>query len=492
MLRILNHLIFIQTYPFTGVIQKTLVLCFLLALYLGGLIHWTIFLNFGGLPFSDTTTDWPAQFGYYLTLKAILKEAVIPYSVSGMPGPAGDAFFANPEVTMSPQILLLNFMSIGPFVLLNTLFVYTLGFTGCIALGIKYRLSTVPFTILFLLFNFNGHITSHISMGHSMWSGYFLLPFVFFFIMQLFESDNKDKTFPSLLLSLTLFGIVLQGSFHIYIWCLTFMSLLAIFNPDRWKILLLTMLYSGWLSIFRILPAGLMLNDYRASYASGFPTIGTLVDSLTTIKAFTYEHVRIQGPGSLYDVGWWEHNHFIGYIGVAFILFFGIYQQYIRKPKQLEPFKYLGLPLLVITLFSFGLWFDILSDLKIPLLSWVERVPSRFFIIPLLTLILLSCIQCQNMIRTAQFTITFKILALFALIQMAHSLIAHSWFWKLNGGSSKIEESHYLENIYINSYEQSSILYTQIVNISLILSALGVIYVLYSILNKSRTRKNRS
>ena len=105
-----------------------------------------------------------------------------------------------------------------------------------------------------------------------------------------------------------------------------------------------------------------MLNDYRASYASGFPTIGTLVDSLTTIKAFTYEHVRIQGPGSLYDVGWWEHNHFIGYIGVAFILFFGIYQQYIRKPKQLEPFKYLGLPLLVITLFSFGLWFDILSD----------------------------------------------------------------------------------------------------------------------------------
>ena len=150
---------------------------FLVSLFSCGVIHWVLFLQFGNMSFSDTTTDWPTQLIYYQALATILYEPDIPYFIVPLAGPAGNYFLGNPEIVLSPQIVLLRFLNVGPFVLINTLIMYTIGFFGCLVIRKHYQLSPVPFLVLFLMFNMNGHITSHISAGHSMWNGYFLLPF---------------------------------------------------------------------------------------------------------------------------------------------------------------------------------------------------------------------------------------------------------------------------------------------------------------------------
>lgn len=53
---------------------------------------------------------------------------------------------------------------------------YTIGFPGLLWLKRKFRLSDMTFAMLFMLFNFNGHILAHYAVGHATWGGYFLFP----------------------------------------------------------------------------------------------------------------------------------------------------------------------------------------------------------------------------------------------------------------------------------------------------------------------------
>jgi len=61
---------------------------------------------------------------------------------------------------------------------------------GLLLIRHRYRLGLAPFTLLFLLFNFNGFITSHLAVGHSMWFGYFLLSFAALFILEMLEEQS--------------------------------------------------------------------------------------------------------------------------------------------------------------------------------------------------------------------------------------------------------------------------------------------------------------
>ena len=102
---------------------------FLVSLFSCGVIHWVLFLQFGNMSFSDTTTDWPTQLIYYQALATILYEPAIPYFIVPLAGPAGNYFLGNPEIVLSPQIVLLRFLNVGPFVLINTLLCTPLDFS---------------------------------------------------------------------------------------------------------------------------------------------------------------------------------------------------------------------------------------------------------------------------------------------------------------------------------------------------------------------------
>ena len=399
-------------------------------LYILGVIHWSIFFNFGNISYE--TLDWKDGLFYYVAARDLVTSGNIPYfSDVGAPSWADHRFLGNPQSFLSPQIVLFPLMTIGQSILANTLIKYSLGFIGIVLLRNRYQLSIIPFTILFLLFNFNGHITSHISAGHTTWTGYYFLPFLFLIILNLL-SDNKANTAKTaILLSLILMIIIMQGSFHIFIWCLLFLLIFGLLNPCYLKVSFISIFLGTLLSMFRLAPVAYVSLDKLETpvYASGYPTINTLLDALSTLNALRFEHVR----NSSYNVGWHEQDIFIGFIGLAFIIFFGIYHAYSDHQLVKEfKFKALNIPMLMFLLLSFGFIFDIISDLRIPLISFAERVPSRFLIIPLVIIIITSAIRMEALLICIRRNTTIKFLILIGIVVLSHSLLVHSWFWKLD------------------------------------------------------------
>jgi len=64
----------------------------------------------------------------------------------------------------------------------------------------------------------------------------------------------------------------LQGSFHIYLGSLMFLGLVGIFITRVLSTVVLMTLFSGWLSLFRLLRGAAIKTDWRVSNASGIPS----------------------------------------------------------------------------------------------------------------------------------------------------------------------------------------------------------------------------
>lgn len=421
--------------------------------------------------------DWGERFCYYDILREAFRDQTIPYIVPSFGNcipPYSERFMGNLQPNLSPQIALLPLIGNHTFILLNTLFMYSLGFVGCILIFWRYRLALLPFSIIFLLFTFNGHITSHISVGHP-WNGYFLIPFFVFLVLELVRPEQESRLGSSILLAFVLFGIILQGSFHIYIVCAVFLFVVGIFNRNLLGVTLFTLGASAALSLFRFLPSVFVYGGTKTSYASGFPTFSTFVDALTTIKSFTFEHPR---STIFYDVQWHEHDTFIGYLGVAFVVFFGIYLRFHGLPN-LQRFKFqsLDLPILLVALFSFGIITDVISDLRIPLVSWAERVPSRFFVLPMIFLVVIGALRMQAFMSNTVLSNTAKFVLAGGTVVMAHSLAAHSWFWKIpdRAGASLNFGPLNPSSSSITSPSSQDSVYTLAVNIGAVVTLLAIV-----------------
>ena len=501
--------------PFARLFGTWLVLA---SLFFVGILHWAIFFQLGNLPFVGLD-NWPEEQYHYSVLRASLTQRVIPYFVSPTrrdsrnvtfrgsstgPRPSnpqlGDLFYetdtnvtyvfvelewqrsdrqsvkflGNPRTVLSPQIVLLPLVGLGNFVLFNTWIMYSLGFVGCLLLRKRFQLSLLSFIFLFLLFNFNGHITAHLSVGHTMWLGYFLLPFFFLIILDLAQHQGPPRLRVSLPLSLILFGIVLQGSIHFYIWCLLFLAIFGIFNRRHWKVASLTIVLSLCLSAVRWLPAPFVWGGYiRAGYYSEY-TFSTFVDGLTTI--YTYGELpgyRV-APAPPGPTGWWEFDAFIGIIGVAFIAYFGIYRRFHGNPDlDRHRFQALDFPILIFVLISFGVGYDLVRDLQVPLLSTVERVPARLFIIPLVALVVISSIRMQSFLDIIDKNTTFKLVSLAAIVLMAYQLGSHSWFWKVKTSGELVGVA--VNEFTFNTASQGDLLYTAAVKVGGLVTLIAIV-----------------
>ena len=140
------------------------------------LIIWGYFLNFGDIPFDYH--DWAEVNAPRL---AFLKDAVtkgrLPLHMPDSSALRGvtDRFMSLPDVILSPQIILLRWMSVGRFILIHTWILIIAGYFGLLKLKERFGLSNFLFTLLSILYFFNGHTTSHYSVGHITWGGCFLL-----------------------------------------------------------------------------------------------------------------------------------------------------------------------------------------------------------------------------------------------------------------------------------------------------------------------------
>ena len=359
-------------------------------IYLIGVFHWAWLINYGRVHVKYF--DWQKFFDYYGVIKKALIESAIPYfmpySYKGT-----NQFLAIPETDLSPTIFFLRFLSVEEFFLAQIIVVYSLGFLGCLWLKQRYRWSLFTFLFFFLPFNMNGHIVSHIAIGHWPWISCFLLSFFLVWVFKLVEGDLS--VLHGARLSWVLFGILLLGGLHPFAWCLLFVFLLCLFQKQYWKPVLIGVALTMVLSSYRIIPAAIAYLDYKNEFISGFPSISIFWNALTSVKG--QEDMLILGFEPNGMAPWWEVDHYVGVIGLAAMAYFGIFLRLTKKNEWgLNDYRVLNGPMLILTILCFGSLFKLFTLIPIPFVS-IERVSSRFLIVPIMILLVISCIWMQQM-----------------------------------------------------------------------------------------------
>jgi hypothetical protein len=408
--------------PTSERLDRAVLAMVLAVLLLVGCVHWFVFFKAGHMRFS--IDDWPDKFQLLSASREAVRTGRIPYHTSFLVAPRGiptDRFLANPQTILSPQIVLLRWLEPGPFVAVNAVLMGAVGFLGCLLIRARYRLSLLPFAFFYLLFSFNGHVVSHLAVGHAEWFGYFFLPFFALCVLRLLEGGAGPAI--RIGLPLVLFAIVLQGAFHIYLWCAGFVLLLAAFERRIAQLALTAVAWSLLLSAFRIIPAamsGLSQDTGERLFFAGYSTLAQFVSALISIRGWGFD------PSSP-NLGWWEYDLFISLLGLAATIYFGIYLGLLRQASQ--PLLALRWPMTICALMSFNLFypFNLLSEV----IGFVgpERVSSRFVIVPLLFALILAAVAMQGNIEMFRRSLAHTLLAVAALMEVGFELMMHSYAW---------------------------------------------------------------
>jgi hypothetical protein len=416
--------------------SRLLTLLFLGGLYVLGVVHWVAFFNCGRLNFQPY--DWDKEYKYYHVLGEALRTRTMPWHVSEA-FHGTDRFLGLPETNLSPQVLLLPLFGddpegVGRFLVFHVLVLYSAGYVGLLWLRRRYRLSWAPFACLYLLIELSGYITSHLSVGHSMWSGYFLLPFFVLYVLEMAERPGDLR--PGLKLALVLFVMNLQGSFHMVIWCWMFLLLGLLFERPLRPAALAAVGLSFGMSLFRFLPAVVAFwgfKDYR--FLSGYRSLADMLDAFITLRDYDYPHTGItllHGlDGGLHEIGWWEYDLYLGLLGFAFLAYFGIYRRFDREPPLCDCcYAVLDMPLAVLAILSLSCFYAFIGKLPLPLFNG-ERVPSRFLVISVVVLTGISAIRMQRLLERVKPNIKLGVLLAGGVLEMLFALANHSYVWRI-------------------------------------------------------------
>jgi len=359
-------------------------------LFLVGVAGWRYFLNGGW--FQVNIHDWLEASKRYAFLRDALLTGQLPLH---MPGTSGlrtitDRYMSVADTLISPQVFLLRYLDIGHFALVNVVLLFSLGFVGMLILRKRYSLSPVAFTAMFFLFTFNGHISDHLAVGHVHWAGYFLIPF---FALLIFDAlEDRVGWRWILLMSLLLFVIFLQGTFHLFIMCLAFMGVMALSNRRLLLPLAGGITFSILLSMIRILPPALDASKFDTEFLFGFTSVGEMLTALVNLKIPGFDEVV--HLGWLNPLGYWELDYFLGVVGLAFVICLAVVP-WLRSDASLGRYHALWIPVAVFSVLSIGQVYKLIHILRVPFLS-SQRVSSRFLFLPLAMLIFLAAIHLQE------------------------------------------------------------------------------------------------
>jgi hypothetical protein len=277
------------------------------------------------------------------------------------------------------------------------------------------------------LFEFNGYIFAHYSVGHFTWAGYFLLPLFFSLIIRFLEGEDGWKWVTSI--SFLLFYMVLAGSYHHYVWLLLFLGGMILTCWKRSKWILLLIVFSGLLSAIRILPPVLQLADYqhKAIFTDvfGYPSLAHLVSGMVFIQ------LPMQSPLTYYPLNsfaenFWEFNFYIGILGFVFILYFGFFKWLRESPPR---WKELILPMFILIALSIGSTYWIVRFTRIPLFA-SERAAMRMIDVPVVWILFIGCISFQEWWNNQKFETSRQIVALMVLVLMFIDLWSNLKAWR--------------------------------------------------------------
>lgn len=387
-------------------------------LYLIGAFHWLYFFtnpDTGGL--SDfTNLDWMLASHYHAVLRDAFHHGQLPLVMDFTH--YSDRFLGLPETPLSPHYLLLLILDDPAFNLWNILFLHTICFSGLLFIKREEKLSWIPFTFLYLLFEFNGYIVAHTSVGHFMWYGYFFMPYIYCFLMRIFRSPENERNY--ILLSAMFVCLLLQGSFHIFVWWLIYLMVLMVLRPTMLRPLSYVLILTCGLNLFRLLPSAVSLHSTELYFENGYESIGDLFSALTLIQPIAFDEFLYHGRGN------WEVDCYVGIAGLMLLLYFGVVRAFASDdPPTLRTFDYANL---VMLLFCMGKTFFILLKTSIPLFT-SQRIPTRFIIIPLTALTILAAIRMERFLQAKKGNPWPSIALLILLSFVSYDLWRHSQAW---------------------------------------------------------------
>ena len=396
----------------------------LLILYLAGIVLWGQFLNWGSIPFDFH--DWAEINAPRL---AFVRDAVIKGELPlHMPDSSAlrnvtDRFMSLPDAFLSPQVLFLNFMQVGPFVLFNTVLLYTAGFFGLLWFKRRFNLSPIVFALLFFLFNFNGHILSHTSVGHITWGGYYLFPWFFALLFRLTDGERYWRW--AVEMALLLFITVLQGSFHHFVWECLFLGFFGLAAWRCWQPLLKALIFAALFNMVRFLPPALLLGQFDTEFLGGYPRPWQIFTAMVQqVTPATSKPMM----NFFSNQGYWEYDIYVGWAGVLFLiagLLLWIIPQI--KTRRVSPLIW---PMIALTLFSVWNIYLPLTHLPIPILNG-ERVTSRFIILPFTLALLLAAEAIQKKLNALSPRLIFSVSGLLVLLYLALDLTRRVLQWQV-------------------------------------------------------------
>lgn len=457
-------------------------------LWIGGLLVailalWAYFLNFGSYTFG--VQDWIWEWRYARILRLAVLSGQLPLHTQPPISYGIDRFLAIPDVPLGPQLIFLRFLDLGPAVLATLLLMVLIAYVGCLAIRRRYRLSLFSFTVLAVLVIFNGFIGAHLGIGHTLFSGYFLLPFFVLLVLQLVDGDEGRGWVAWT--GLILFGIELQGSTQIYAACMIFLGVLFLTFSRRRLTLLKAMLAGVLLNIYRIAPALISLSSYTNTPQPGYISLTELLDALVRIVPPSGASKFVTGL----PLGWWELDVHVGILGLAFLVYFGIIRVWVRSGEPVGapglPVP-LGLSLLVMGIFSIGYIYWPVNFLPLPLLSLVH-VPSRFLILPLLFLAALGVRALQRWLDESKPGFGLQVLLLALLVVLSHDLIQHARQWRVEHVFEAFPPAAL--DLGLRIVARPDPVYTMVLGASAAVSALSLIFYLVHALGGGRQRLTR-
>lgn len=395
------------------------------ALYLVGVRVWGNILNWGNVPFERH--DW-AEGGPRL---AFLRDALLTGQAPlHMPDGAAlrgvtDRFFSVADSITSPQVVFLRFMEPGPFVVVNLLLLFSVGFAGLLVLRRRYILPPVVFGCLFFVWSLNGHIVDHVAVGHIHWAGYFLVPWILLGFLRIAEGSSGWRVTAGLSVGLGL--VFLQGAFHIYAACLVFLGLMTLAGVDR-PATIRAMAFSLLVAMVRIGPIALEASRFDTEFLSGFTGLGDIVNSLIQLRPPTPEQGYVISPAA--TIGWWEVDHYIGIAGALGLAYAGVWLG-LGSGEGGTWITRFRLPVLGMVILSLSEVFEPINLLGIPILS-AQRVATRLFVIPLLMMAILGAVAVSRRWWRVGVGTGGRILAVGALVFLANDVWQHADLWRVS------------------------------------------------------------
>ncbi len=395
----------------------------LVGIYLLGIFFWGRFLGWGKVPLDYH--DWANSYvPRIMAVQEALQTGTVPLHLTSSSAldSITDRFFATADVITTPEMVLMLFLSVDQYILVQTLLLLSLSTAGLLWLRRHYRLSLFAYSVMFFLFNFSGYVQAHIGAGHAVWWVYFLFPLFMVLVVQFLERKLGWRWVAAL--SFLLFYMVLLGGYHHFVWLLLFLGVLGLVCYDRLKWILAAGLAAGCLSAVRLLPPVLAFSNFRERiFLGGYPSLYYVWSSMVTILwpgGGNWNLSGVQGP--------WEYDLYVGLLGAIFLLYFGVYRWYKNQAEAPDLAK-LALPALTLLVFSVGDVYALVRKIPIPLLAG-ERLVPRLIAVSFTVVVITAAIFFQRWLDQQELKLA-KIGFLGLLVMMYFDFSAHAKIWNV-------------------------------------------------------------